>query len=234
MKKLDIHRDMTEPSLEDMQKHMNFEEVLTRASSTPVAPKKGWNSNWIIGGAAAVTAIVASVFFVSQNNIMDARYEHMSMEGVSIEKITDIEPQQADVVFAAVTGETQSEESNPTEEVSYDDFYPTPEPIVVELYKPMPVSTIPFNFDESFGLKEQWQAFPELSIYENLVFQPIGKDQQSMLKVTWEKASFHQDDNGQYYLVLEKNGQDAICPVTPVFEKEDYLNALDTYQEHQP
>lgn len=236
MKKLDIHRDMPEPSLEDMQKHMNFEEVLNRASSTSAIPKKGISKAWIVGGAAVVTVTVATILMVSQNNIVtDSNYQNVAMEGETIEKITNIEPQESDIMIVSATDDKEPQEKIEAEEISYDDYYlPNEHVVTIEYYEPLLVSSIAFPFDESFGLKEQWQEFPELSIYENLSFQPIDKAQQSMLNVHWEKAEFNKDENGQYFLILHKSGQEVLCPVIPVFEKEDYLNALDAYQEHQP
>lgn len=235
MKKLDIHRDMPEPSLEDMQKHMNFEEVLNRASSNSVTPKKGISKGWIIGGTAIVVAVVATVLFTTQFNNVESTYNNVAMEGAPIEKI---KVSSEEVITEPINSTSSVEEVTATE--STEPLTNQNKPDVndingpkVEYLEPKLVSSIPFVFDESFHLREQWQEYEELSIYENLSFQPIDKAQQSMLKLTWDKVDFEKDKNGQYYFILYKGDQGVICPVTPVFEKEFYLDALGAYQEHQ-
>lgn len=234
MKKLDIHRDMPEPSLEDMQKHMNFEEVLNRASVKPATPQKGFSKGWLLGGTAAITAIVATVLFTTQFNPSKATYKNVAMEGEHIEKIEVLSEENLPetLVHTVESQDTKTNSSSDTED-SNEPITSDVESPKVEYLKPKLVSSIPFVFDESFKLREQWQNFEELSIYENLSFQPIDKTQQSVLKLTWDKVDFKKDENGQYYFILYKGDQGVICPVTPVFEKENYLDALGAYQEHQ-
>jgi hypothetical protein len=235
MKKLNIHKDVQEPSLEDMEKHMNFEDVLAKAAAPKAAPS-GATKGWLIGGAITATVITVAIVFATQftgNN--PATYESTAMESEPIEKMEPVAIPE-EMTVAVVTPSEESPVTNPDEDtMSYDDYYPENEYVIetITYYEPKLVSSIPFVFDASFGLKEQWQAFEELSIYENLSFQPIDKAQQSMLKLTWDHVDFKQDESGQYFLILYKSEQGVICPVTPVFEKEHYLSALEAYQAHQ-
>lgn len=236
MKKLDIHKDTQEPSMEDMQKHMNFEDVLNRATApSATGAKGGFSTGWFIGGFVVTTAIVATILFATQSS-SESVYENISMESKPIEKLAPVViPESLDIASNEVIETTLEKDSEQEDETSYDDYYPPITPIEsnVEFYEPKLVSSIPFVFDESFQLKEQWQAMDELSIYDNLSFQPIDKAQQSMLKLTWDSVDFQKDENGQYFFILYKAGQGVICPVTPVFEKENYLKALQVYKENQ-
>lgn len=237
MKKLDIHRDIPEPSLEEMKKHMNFEEVLKRSSATSSIPKRGINKSWLMGGTAVVLLIITTFIYIDQSSYHKPSYKSLSMEATPIEKIEsiDVKPVMINNVDSTAH-ETQEETQSAKEELAYNDHYPNPVVEVKEVnyYEPKLVSSIPFKFDESFGMQEQWQAFEELSIYENVSFQPIDKAQQAMLKLTWDKADLEKDKNGQYYLILYKGDQGVICPVIPVFEKDYFVEALNTYKAHQP
>lgn len=236
MKKLDIHRDVPEPSLEEMKKHMNFEEVLKRSSAASSVTKQGVNKSWLIGGIATVTFIIATFIYIDQSSDHKPSYKNLSMETAPIEKIEPIEANPKMINSADTTAhETQEETQSANEELAYNDHYPTPvvEVSEVDYYEPKLVSSIPFKFDESFGMRGQWQAFEELAIYENLSFQPIDKAQQAMLKLTWDKADLEKDKNGQYYLILYKGDQGVICPVIPVFEKDYFVEALNIYKSHQ-
>ncbi len=241
MKKLDIHRDTPEPSLEDMQKHMNFEDVLNRATSSPQVPVKGTNMKWwIAGGAAAIASVVIGVTLVSQINPTQATYESIAMEGDPITKTTSIEVVNDMGVTASNLMDDLNDETSsavltdPIDEIdTKETTMPSTSEDSINYYPPKVVSSIPFEFDANFGLKEQWQAFPELSIYDKLVFQPVDKLQSTLLNVHWESVELKKDENGQYFLKLIKGTQSVFCAVTPVFEKEDYVEALDAYQEHQ-
>lgn len=236
MKKLDIHRDIPEPSSEEMKKHMNFEEILKRSSAASSVPKQGINKSWLIGGTAVMTLIIATFIYIDQSSYHKPSYKSLSMEATPIEKIESIDLKPAMINSAdTVAQETQEETQSANEELAYNDHYPNPviELTEVDYYEPKLVSSIPFKFDESFGMREQWQAFEELAIYENLSFQPIDKAQQAMLKLTWDKADLEKDKNGQYYLILYKGDQGVICPVIPVFEKDYFVEALNVYKSHR-
>ncbi|CAG5087289.1 hypothetical protein [Parvicella tangerina] len=233
MKKLNIHRDTPEPSVEDMEKHMSFEEVLDKVTTSPVKPVKG-STGWVIGSLAGIGVVITVMFFTMKSNPTANTYESIAMEGKAVEKITAVDHalnQPEKVAMQEVSSPPTEKESK--EELTTETLV-TPSPSEkTTYYEPKLVGSIPFSFDESFGLREQWQKYPELSIYENLVFQPIDKTQQSVLKLTWDKVDFNKDENGQYYFILYKGDQGVICPVTPVFEEEDFVNALEIYQEHQ-
>lgn len=232
MKKLEIHRDTQEPSLESMQQHMNFEEVLNRATASSATPTKGISKGWIIAGVAVGAIVVGSIFYISNDQTSAITYQSEAMEHTSIQKITHIEPIVEEVtVQISVTPTSPNAVTAPIPPDGHDNTPIVPDKIYY--FYPVVVSSIAFPFDEGFGLREQWQQFPELSIYDHLAFQPIDKLQSSLLKVSWEKVVFNKDANGQYYLTLIKGDQAVYCAVAPVFEKEDYVHALEVYQAHQ-
>ncbi|MCB9188584.1 MAG: hypothetical protein H6599_04805 [Flavobacteriales bacterium] len=234
MKKLQIHRDTQEPSMESMQNHMNFDEILKRASVESNTPIKGNGKGWIIGGTIAGVVIVTAIIYSSQISRSESTYQNIPMEHKSIEKIAFIEPVvEETIVITPVSVSNPSVLTTQETKPISDPSDPPIQPQKIEYFYPVVVSSIAFPFDEGFGLKEQWQQFPELSIYDNLAFQPIDKLQSSLLKVSWEKVKFNKDPNGQYYLTLIKGDQAVHCAVAPVFEKEDFVHALEVYQEHK-
>lgn len=232
MKKLDIHRNIQEPTSEAMKEHMNFDEVLKRSkinqSSTPKSGSKSW---WWIGGSGVALSIVAIWFLINQKNVSTPNYESQSIEMKSIVEIEpldipDVLSLEISVPDVVSTTMNNHEQSNSTD----TDQKPISKVVYLE---PKLVSSIPFVFDDQFNLEEQYQQFEELSIYKNMSFMPIDKAQQSMLKLSWDSVTFHKSNKEQYYLILYKMGQGVICPVSPVFEEDHFVEALKAYNKNK-
>ncbi|MCB0855259.1 MAG: hypothetical protein KDD63_23715 [Bacteroidetes bacterium] len=96
----------------------------------------------------------------------------------------------------------------------------------------------PFDFDVDYS------EFPNLSPYQNLVWQIASvqeegvvkpEDVQAVIGEIWSNAFVveHERKKGLYYLTLtdDETKKEAKLLVTPVVEKEDYAQAMATYEE---
>lgn len=232
MKKLDLHRDPKEPSLEEIKSHMNFEQVLKGSGVKKTTTSSGMSKYWWLGGAGAV--IIVSAIWLFQNTPgPSANYTSSAPPApVAIEKMTLTDPVE-EIVLPTVSMETESATAKMANKEEQEEPKTSKSIDKIAYLEPKLVSSIPFVFEEDFQLRAQYQQFQELSIYDHLSFQPIDKAQQSMLKLTWDSVHFDKDKNGQYFLILFKMEQGVICPVNPVFEKDNYIDALNAYQAHQ-
>jgi hypothetical protein len=232
MKDLKINRDMDQPSDEDLLKYQNFDEVLKKANqdtssnSTKTVSKSWW---YFTVGLFIVFGVVVLVInsYVTITNETKKTYVVDSQESALIEK-------QELPNFNVLNNDASSENSTEVAVTSLDNDTqekpkkPINDPVSINYFYPKEASTLTFNLDEKFGLRSQYQDFEEFSIYDNLAFQPIGNYQQGWLKASWTAVELVKKE-GNYFLMLTKNGTTLPCQVVPVFESDDLVQALETY-----
>ncbi len=233
MKELNINRDVPQPSDDDLLKHQNFEEVLKKASHTTtvetgnLVSKKWWYFGvglFVVAGVF-VSTIIATTF--STKNYKK-NYTTVNQDIVEVNKLQEVDLSILNNILT-IENNTEIQKESDKNEFEQEEIEGTvPIKKVVQIYYPKEASTLTFKLEESFGLKSQYQKFEEFSIYSNLSFQPIGDYQSGWLKASWSEVQLvKKSDN--YFLMLSKNGITIPCQVVPVFESEDYVNALDIY-----
>ncbi len=232
MKELNINRDTPQPSDEELLKHQNFDEVLQKSGVNQIdytskLVSKKW---WYFG---VFSFVVLGVVVLTINSYTMITNENKKLYNSDNQGITTVEKIENNIIAIKnnkLTVEDKSKTISDTQIVLEEKQHNiVKEPDTdVEYYYPKEASTLTFKLEESFGLKEQYQHFEEFSIYDNLAFQPIGDYQSGWLKASWNKVELVKKE-GNYFLMLSKNGVSLPCQVVPVFESEDYVKALENY-----
>lgn len=87
-----------------------------------------------------------------------------------------------------------------------------------------------------FKMKINTDDFPELNIYDNMLFQvvqnTVSKFKSIFFSVKWTKAMLSRTDvQGQYELTLARNDTSMTYTVFPVFDEKDYDIAITKYNQ---
>jgi|GEM_PF-1081387 len=98
---------------------------------------------------------------------------------------------------------------------------------------------LPVKADKSkfvFKLAVDLKEFPELSLYNKVLFQVKESDQKfdpALYSVKWSNAKLEESNKAQnlYTLLLSKNDTTIKVPVTPVFDDKGYSSAINVYND---